>query len=504
MKKLDTKKILVAGASLAMIGAQGLPIAAENQGLQYTPIAGEQVPLFKKYLVLDNAAQVPNVTFNYTVSKPADVGTSANGRPLAVLASAGNMEIYVGVGAPTLSTAAFSAADVKLTEKANGDDFVLDAGESYVRKIVNIDFTGVEFPEPGIYRYIITEEKLTGEKNAFLYDTQDSGAHAGEEAAESRNGSRKRILDVYVIEKDADNVNGGHLQVGVEEGLGSARSNGLTVDGYVLHDWDTDIDAILANATNGSQDATRAADTGKGWLATDVADKSDGFVNEYLTQDLIFGKEVIGNQGSRDKYFEFTLNLGNLDPNSEYVIDLICAEATSGSNTATIAANQDKNNYVDGQLASDGSGQYVLKANAEGTITQKFYLKDGQYIRIQGLAIGSTYQVTEAEEDYKKIEKIQAGLNKTARAVVNGVGTSIANGAVIESFLDNLSGTIAEEVASPVAGDNVGDIFTGFTNQRQGTIPTGVMMTVLPGAMVVLSGGAGVWFLMAKKREDEE
>ena len=37
--------------------------------------------------------------------------------------------------------------------------------------------------------------------------------------------------------------------------------------------------------------------------------KSQGFTNSFDTSDLTLRKQVTGNQASRDKYFEFTLNI---------------------------------------------------------------------------------------------------------------------------------------------------------------------------------------------------
>ena len=39
--------------------------------------------------------------------------------------------------------------------------------------------------------------------------------------------------------------------------------------------------------------------------------KDKGFTNEYATQDLTFSKTVTGNQGSREKYSQFTVKISN-------------------------------------------------------------------------------------------------------------------------------------------------------------------------------------------------
>ena len=51
-------------------------------------------------------------------------------------------------------------------------------------------------------------------------------------------------------------------------------------------------------------------------------DKTDGFTNEYKSKDLVFKKEVVGNQASRDKYFEFTLKLENVGNENTFTVSI--------------------------------------------------------------------------------------------------------------------------------------------------------------------------------------
>ena len=73
----------------------------------------------------------------------------------------------------------------------------------------------------------------------------------------------------------------------------------------------------------------------------------------------------------------------------------------------------------------------------------------------------------------------------------NGIAASIAKGSA--AHLDPVSGTIA-----------AADIMTGFTNTRNGIVPTGLITAVAPAAGVFAAGGAGlaVMLLGRKHRED--
>ena len=146
----------------------------------------------------------------------------------------------------------------------------LATGKKFAVQTATVDFSGVTFTEPGVYRYVITEQETTGAK-AVSYDTQAQTP-----------GSKVRYLDVYV-----EDVN-----------------NALTVSSYVMHE----TTAVVVNT-----DPDNKAD-----------DKSSSYVNEISTKDLEFGKEVTGNQGSKDKYFLFELAITGAQANTTYSVDLTC------------------------------------------------------------------------------------------------------------------------------------------------------------------------------------
>ena len=358
----------------------------------YTPVKGTSTS-FAKYFVLKESAKVPDAEFTFTI-EPGNAQTYSDSR----------MEVLAGVGQPVIGTAVFTEGETASSVIAPGDSVTLDEGEKYAKKTVTVDFGQVSFDEPGIYRYIVKENEIAS-RNDIAYDT-DAAAP----------GSKTRYLDVYVIDENGS----------------------LQVDAYVLHESESE---IALTADNGSlHEPSR------------LEDKSDGFVNRYLTQDLTFAKKVSGNQGSKDKYFEFTLHLEGAQPSMTYEIDLENAEGVSGSNSATIEANTGKNNPSS------------LTVDAEGKGTWKFYLKHGQSVRIQGLPKTTDYALTENEEDYLSLPGIE------------------------ETNPDPVSGTVESK-----------DLFTGFTNVRDGIIPTGVLIPVSYGALLI---GLGAAVLLRKRREE--
>ena len=391
------RKIAMAIMTATMIMSAVPVCAADNS---YIGVAGESAK-FDKYLVMDKEANVPNASFTYTIEPGTAKTYSVEGKKFEVLA---------GVGTPSMTDEdttidgyqlVFKPTDTLNTTLQTGDqvkDF--DANkQGYAKKTSTVDFSGVTFTEPGIYRYVITE---TGTNQAVTNDTND-----------------KRYLDVYVTDDNGE----------------------LKVSGYILHATDSEVGMGDSQGSDGKQ--------------TD--NKSQGFTNTYDTSNLTFKKEVSGNQASHDKYFEFTVEIKDAVPGTVYNVDITGATATSGGNAATIAANANKANVTQ------------LTVGADGKVTQKFYLQHGQYITIQGIAKDSTYTVTENKEDYK------------------------SEAAVVEGYKDPTTGTVVST-----------DLNTSYLNTREGTIPTGVIMTVAPFAAVTLLGGLGFAKLSMKKRRDDE
>ena len=374
-----------------MITALIMSIAAISASA-YTPVAGDDTLSFNKFLIVDEDARIPAITFNYTIAPGTAVAAdTANNKPA----------IIAGVGTPTIGSASFASGETAYTTVHGTDEITLDSGEKYAKKTVTVDFPNVNFSQPGIYRYVITES-TNDDNKAVSYDTQTSGT------------ARTRYLDVYVID----------------------NNGALEVSEYVMH---TTADVVEA--------ATSPA-----------PDKSSGFVNEITSHDFTFGKEVTGNQGSKDKYFLFELVITGAQANTTYSVDLTSAEASPAKTDATKYTTM--------------TNPTSFTTNGEGDATVSFYLKDGQYIKIPGLPEGYGYTLTEDAEDYASSATISATNGKS------GVAYS-----------------------DPATGSSVAaDIKTGYTNDRTGIIPTGVLLTIAPFAIGLLLFGALIIFFVAKRR----
>ena len=405
---------LMAATAFAGVGTPVLAAAGTNYG---TTIEGTKTTTFDKFLVMDKQANVPNATFTYAVTAGNAKAYDVAGKKFQVLAGVDSDKITMaGVGAAdaAANSIVFKQGDGSDGAHEGKDQYVKDLDttkQKYAMKTATLDFSAVQFTEPGVYRYIITE----------------SGSNQGI----TNDADLTRVLDVYVNDASAD--------------VDGTFTKKLTIAGYVLHSNENDEPDVAAGADFGSTGAY-------------VATKSQGFTNSYDTSDLTLRKQVTGNQASRDKYFEFTLNIAAAQPNTKYDVVIDDADATSKANAATIDANAGQTNVT--SITTDGAGK----------ATQKFYLQHGQQVTVQGLAKDT--------EDYKSTA------NTKDAPVVD---------------------TKADTEAAPVDGTIVStDLTTGFLNTRDGVIPTGVIMAVAPFAVVTILGGAGIVTMVMKKNKKED
>ena len=423
MKKNAVKGSLGAIAlASAMTMSMGTPVFAIQEAPRpdgySTEIGGTKTTTFDKYLVMDHQAEVPNASFTYAVTAGTAKAYDVAGKKFAVLAGVDADKVTMaGVGTKTANTITYKQGDETLYDaNALVKDYD-NSYEKYAKKTATLDFSACRFTEPGIYRYIVTE--------------------SGTNQAVTNDADATRVVDVYVNDA-SDNA----------EGRGVRIDYKLEIAGYVLHSNADDAPDVSLGENHGS-------------TGSYVGTKSQGFTNSYDTSDIFIAKHVSGNQASRDKYFEFTVNITDAVPGTVYDVDLSDADAITKTNAATITANEGKTNPT------------TLTVGADGTVTQKFYLAHNQSIVIQGVAKDSKYKVTENAEDYK---------STPADAIDN-----------TERRGDATSGTIASK-----------DIVTGYLNTRDGVIPTGVIMTVAPFAAVTLLGGAGAVTMVMKKKKSEE
>lgn len=201
------------------------------------------------------------------------------------------------------------------------------------------------------------------------------------------------------------------------------------------------LDVYVENVENGSsgyvvRGCTLSVKAGSG-------EKAAGFVNKYATHKLTITKVVAGNQGDKNKDFEFTVTIKGADGETYKY-----ATVKDG----TITPNEVK--------AVSGTAIRVS-------------LKNGESVIFYGLSSEDKFAVTEADyhsEGYKTSYKI-------------GDDTSSTEG-----------NSIAEK------GIGTSDTKVTFTNTKEATVPTDVIRTVVPyAAIVAFAAVMGVVFFRPRR-----
>ncbi len=395
--KRNVSKILAIVMTLALVMSFAAVSAA---AVNYTAATGSnQDDLFTKYLVVDSESQIPDATFTFNVVAGTAVPGGANNA----------LEIKAGPDADqvVISPAVFHLGD---STTAGTPSDATDTSSKYASVGVDVDFSGVTFTEPGVYRYVVTE--VDGQQNGFTYDS-----------------TNPRYLDVFVEPSASD-------------------PTVLEVTNYALRNAATNFERVL-NQESGQYEYK---------YVTDPTVKTDSFENSYEDVDLEFTKAITGNQADKTKKFAFTLELTGINPGS-YALDItgsdvvdtesthVAADATSGAYTITITdADYDATNEV-------------------YTVTETFYLTDGDVVKVLGLPVGYGYTLTEDAEEYQS----------TAANVTN--------------------------YTDPTTGSNVDeDAATSFTNDLSGIIPTGVIIMIAPFMIGLFVFGAIMLYVVSKRR----
>lgn len=418
------KRRIFAGFAAAFIAASLMtaPASAYTKYSDTLDTTGATATI-TKYLIMDKGVAAPNVTMTYSLAADS---TNVTGT-----ASADSYNVYPGimegvkindaeVTSTTVSfdntstTSSVTTAATGLTSSFNGET------QAYVSGNFTISFAEVKFPEPGVYRYTLTET-----------DNRDDVTPIDEAT---------RTVDVFVVD-GSKYVEGEYTKK-------------LKIASVVVY-----------------SDQLKSVKKSDIESAGDASLKSSAFNNQYVSHDIELSKTVTGNQGSRDKYFEFEVAITNAGNSTKIMVDLTGADASL-----------DKTKTINSSITADNNPAFIT-TDASGAVTQKFYLTHGQKIKLQGLPDGAAYTITE-----KNASDYTAAM--TANEAVGGANTTAPNIATAYVVSD-----------TAIKADTT----IGYTNNKDGTIPTGVILSVAgPAVIGIIVVGALVFVNVKRKKESAE
>ena len=397
MKGKKLTKLLAFLVATLMALFISLPVMADGTVNTYTAIPGTSVP-FTKYLVVRIGETNPAVTFEFEVSAPT-AGIADTDTTLGVKAGPAPDKVVVGDAVFAADAAKNPSSSSDGVDRTN-PTVASFTDYTYGTQTVNIDFTEVSFDEPGVYRYYITEK--ANANTAFGIDP-----------------TPVRTVDVYIEDNTAGK---------------------LVVAGYVMYLGEVTT-APGKNATGAVTDVPNGAEAGI---------KSNKFTNTYPTNALTLKKTVTGNQGSRDKYFKFTVKIesDNIVDTAHYVISGL--DNPTSINNATIYTDLSNNR------PNNGGGYLTGKQLKDG---YDIFLQHDDVVVIYGIPVGAKYTFTEAQEEYTP-------------------SWTIARDADLTTIIASGDTNVASEDSFPT------NTTVSFTNTKTGVIPTGVIVSAA-GLLVV-------------------
>ena len=291
-----------------------------------------------------------------------------------------------------------------------------------------IDFNGVEWTEPGYYRYTVKE--TAGGDSRVEYDTTTT-----------------YIIDVYVGYESDDATDLSILSVVVTKAGNSGNS--------AIYEVEEDEDEDGYGEVDEKLDSTPGGSSSTGWTADG---ESDAVIeNVWPSYTLKVEKTVTGNQGDKNKEFTFKITGIQNCPDGKYTI--------SYSGTGTSTTRPTEVTVSNGSISAVGSSPAT-----ELEIT----LKHGQSFSI-------------------------AGLPRTAKCII----TESNNDTYTVSY--QINSYDAKDGSTCELTDGTGmfeDTTVVFTNNKEGIIPTGVLLTIAPFAALMLIGLVGITVVVLKKKHN--
>ena len=325
-------------------------------------------------------------------------------------------------------------------------------------KTVSFSFDTTKFTKAGVYRFVITESLPDGANKADVEDTGGKGDNgAGETDVPYQ---RERFLDVYVRSKDTAGV--------------------ITYEiyGYVMHSGDTDKDNN-ANGNKWAQHKNSGFDGGK--------QKGNGKLTpqgytKYTPRKVKIKKKISGLVPT-DTLFPFTIQLLH-----------------GGTTTAT-------NDNKDMEIKVKYPGFTPTAPNAYQIMSVDDFnaavrnLKHDDEVEIIGLPKSTTVVVKEQNKNFVGAVKSDLTGYKSIDLIDANKDTSITAATKVlkpdATSTDPLS--FSDEVSKQLTNNDLGLLYHNHVDE---ITPTGVVLTVVPYAMMIFVSISMAFMFLTKRKEE--
>ena len=325
-------------------------------------------------------------------------------------------------------------------------------------KTVSFSFDTTKFTKAGVYRFVITESLPEGANKDDVEDTGGKGENgAGQQDVPYQ---RERFLDVYVRSKDTAGV--------------------ITYEiyGYVMHSGDTDKDNN-ANGNKWAQHKNSGFDGGK--------QKGNGKLTpqgytKYTPRKVKIKKKISGLVPT-DTLFPFTIQLLH-----------------GGTTTAT-------NDNKDMEIKVKYPGFTPTAPNAYQIMSVDDFnaavrnLKHDDEVEIIGLPKSTTVVVKEQNKNFVGAVKSDLTGYKSIDLIDANKDTSITAATKVlkpdATSTDPLS--FSDEVSKQLTNNDLGLLYHNHVDE---ITPTGVVLTVVPYAMMIFVSISMAFMFLTKRKEE--
>ena len=325
-------------------------------------------------------------------------------------------------------------------------------------KTVSFSFDTTKFTKAGVYRFVITESLPEGANKDDVEDTGGKGENgAGQQDVPYQ---RERFLDVYVRSKDTAGV--------------------ITYEiyGYVMHSGDTDKD----NNATGNKWALHKNSGFDGGKQKGNGKLTPQGYTKYTPRKVKIKKKISGLVPT-DTLFPFTIQLLH--------------------GGATTAANDNKDMEIKvkypGFTPTAPNAYQIMSVDDFNAAVRN--LKHDDEVEIIGLPKSTTVKVQEQNKNfvgavksdltgYKSIDLIDA--NKDTSITV---GTKVLKPDTTSTDPDSFS----TEVSKQLTNNDLGLLYHNHVDE---ITPTGVVLTVVPYAMMIFVSISMAFMFLTKRKEE--
>ena len=322
----------------------------------------------------------------------------------------------------------------------------------------------------GDYWYKV--EEVLGTTTGVLYGTNSTLTSGSATNVTAANGNHNRTYYIHVQVTETSN----------------AAGTSTLVKNVTMHKTAPETD--LTNEKYNAENNTNAYYT--------QGNKVNAIENRYYAGELVIKKEVTGNAGDKDQYFEvtvvFTKPAGTV-VNSDIPFTAVAKSegdvytSTSymivGQNSGTEKADVEKIQWI-------GAGTDT----AEKTATCTFYVKDNTTVTFSNIPYGINYTIQETKPENDTYRHQFTFANGDSIAKFDGQDLTADQGttALTDDFTDKAAGSITDQ----------NDTVT-ITNNKVSTIDVGVITSNAPyAAMLVFAGLAVLLYVRRRKNMIEE